>query len=172
MICTFTGKNIKVTEGMKEAIISKTSKLDKYFDSDVTAKVLCCTDNNKQKIEITIVWNKKVIRSEVLSDDLYSSIDHVIDDLERKIRKYKTKFEKKYRGESIRTMSSVDEKGLDEFKIEKVKKYDSKPMYPEDACLEMEMVGHDFYVFVNAETEQTNVLYKRKNGSYGLISLE
>ena len=172
MRCTITGKNIKVTEGIRSAIESKLLKLDKYFNNDPVAKVVCGTDAGMHKLEITICYNKKMIRTEKISDDLYSSIEPAVEDLERKIRNLKTKFERKHKGNSIKTIGTEPAIVEEDKRIEKRKTYDTKPMYPEDACLEMEMIGHDFFVFVNAETDEVNVVYKRKKGDYGLISPE
>lgn len=169
---TITGKNIKITEGIKEAVEKKLSKLDKYFNNDPTVKVVCGTDAGLHKLEVTVCYNKKQIRSEMIADDLYTIIDPVIDDIERKIRKFKTKLEQKHKGESIKhiPVESVDFEP--ESKIVKEKTFPKKPMYPEDACMEMEMIGHDFFVFLNAETDEVNVVYKRKKGGYGLITPE
>lgn len=169
---TFTGKNIKITEGIKEAVEKKLSKLDKYFQSETVAKVVCGTDAGLHKLEVTVCYNKRMIRSEAVTDDLYVAIDPVVDDLERKIRKFKTKLEQKHKGASIKHIPVEATETSNEPKIAKEKTYPTKPMHPEDACLEMELIGHDFFVFINAETDKVNVVYKRNKGDYGLISPE
>ena len=151
---------------MKDTVSNSLSKLDKYFQEEPTAKVVCSVDNGLQKVEVTITYRKKLIRSEVVTNDMYQSIDTVTDSLERKIRKYKTKLTRDYKPTILPPVP--EEKG-NTISIAKEKTYNTKPMYPEDACLELELIGHSFFVFVNAETDTTCAVYKRNDGTYGLM---
>ena len=172
---TIVGKNIDVTPGLKEAVEEKIGKLEKYFTPDTNVNVTLSVDKEQHKIEVTIPVKGKIIRSEQASSDMYVSIDLVEEVIERQLKKYKNKLVDKkqaetsnFKKEYIET-TDVDD---DEIKIERVKKFDLKPMYIEDAAGQMELLGHEFFVFVNAETDQVNVVYKRKKGSYGLIEPE
>ncbi len=172
---TIVGKNIDVTPGLKEAVEEKIGKLEKYFTPDTNVNVTLSVDKEQHKIEVTIPVKGKIIRSEQASSDMYVSIDLVEEVIERQLKKYKNKLVDKkqaetsnFKKEYIET-ADVDD---DEIKIERIKKFDLKPMYIEDAAVQMELLGHEFFVFVNAETDQVNVVYKRKKGSYGLIEPE
>ena len=169
------GKNLDVTEGLKEAVESKLGKLERYFTPDTEIHVTLSVQRERQKIEVTIPVKGGIIRSEQQSSDMYVSIDLVEEVIERQLRKYKNKLVAKHQEGSNFTSSfyDADETADDgDIKIVRSKKFGIKPMYPEDACVQMELLGHDFYVFCNAETEEVNVVYKRKNGSYGLIEPE
>ena len=175
MRVTITGKNIDITEGLRGAVVDKLSKLDKYFSKEQDASVTLSVDKMRQKIEVTIPMKGNIIRSEQVSSDMYASIDMVEETIERQLNKYRKKFIAKKHGEDefasdfFTTNDAVDD---DEIKIERVKHFGLKPMYPEDACMQMELLGHNFFMFLNAETEEVNVVYKRKGNSYGLIEPE
>ncbi len=169
------GKNIDVTAGLKEAVESKLGKLERYFTQDTEVHVTLSVQKNRQKIEVTIPVKGGIIRSEEESDDMYVSIDLVEEIIERQLRKYKTKLVSKQQEGGNFNQEFIEEDDVDtddEIKVVKTKKFGIKPMYPEDACLQMELLGHSFYVFSNAETDEVNVVYKRKNGTYGLIEPE
>ena len=168
------GKNIEVTPGLKSAVEEKIGKLEKYFTSDTEIHVTLSVEKDSQKIEVTIPVKGKIIRSEQSSSDMYVSIDLVEEIIERQLKKYKTKIiDKQERNSSFKQeFIEKDYQDDEEIKIVRSKKFDIKPMYPEDACLQMELLGHDFYVFCNAETDQVNVVYKRKGSTYGLIEPE
>ncbi|MBQ8946505.1 MAG: ribosome-associated translation inhibitor RaiA [Lachnospiraceae bacterium] len=168
------GKNIDVTPGLKSAVEDKLGKLDKYFSEDTIVHVTLSVERNDQKIEVTIPVKGSIIRSEQVSSDMYVSIDLVEEIIERQLKKYKNKIIDKHQAAASFTRSFVEEDLYDdeEVKIDRVKKFDIKPMYPEDACVQMELLGHSFYVFMNADTDQVNVVYKRKHNSYGLIEPE
>lgn len=168
------GKNIEVTPGLKNAVEDKLGKLDKYFSEDTTVHVTLSVERNDQKIEVTIPVKGSIIRSEQVSTDMYVSIDLVEEIIERQLKKYKHKIIDKHQAAASFTKSFVEEDIYDddEVRIDRVKKFDIKPMYPEDACVQMELLGHSFYVFMNADTDQVNVVYRRKNNSYGLIEPE
>ena len=152
------GKNIDVTPGLKSAVEDKLGKLDKYFSEDTTVHVTLSVERVDQKIEVTIPVKGSIIRSEQVSTDMYVSIDLVEEIIERQLKKYKNKIIDKHQAAASFTKNFVDE-DLDEeeeVKIDRVKKFDIKPMYPEDACVQMELLGHSFFVFNNAETDQIN----------------
>ena len=172
MNITITGKNVDVSSGLRKSIEEKIGKLEKYFSEDTRVNVKLSVDKERHKIEVTIPLKGKIIRSEQVSNDMYVSIDLVEETIERQLKKYKNKLIDKHQDASVSFKREFLEKEYvdeDEVKIEREKKFDIKPMYPEDACVQMELLGHGFFVFVNAETDQTNVVYKRKGNSYGLI---
>lgn len=169
------GKNLDVTPGLKEAVESKLGKLERYFTPDTEIHVTLSVQRERQKIEVTIPVKGGIIRSEQQSSDMYVSIDLVEEVIERQLRKYKNKLVAKHQEGTNFTPSFYDAEDTaddSDIKIVRTKKFGIKPMYPEDACVQMELLGHDFYVFCNAETDEVNVVYKRKNGSYGLIEPE
>jgi len=170
-----TGRNIELTEGLKAAVEDKLNKLEKYFTPDTEVNVTLSVEKERQKVEVTIPMKGSYIRSEQVSSDMYVSIDLVEEVIERQLKKYRTKLvTKQQNAVAVFKQDFLDEKSEDdeEIKIIRTKKFDMKPMYPEDACVEMELLGHDFYVFINAETEDVNVVYKRKGNTYGLIEPE
>ena len=169
------GRNIDFTEGLKAAVEDKLNKLEKYFTPDTEVNVTLSVEKERQKVEVTIPMKGSYIRSEQVSSDMYVSIDLVEEVIERQLKKYRTKLvTKQQNAAAVFKQDFLDEKSEDdeEIKIIRTKKFDMKPMYPEDACVEMELLGHDFYVFINAETEDVNVVYKRKGNTYGLIEPE
>lgn len=172
---TIVGKNIDVTTGLRSAVEEKIGKLEKYFTPDTNVNVTMKVDKDRHKIEVTIPVKGKIIRAEQTSSDMYVSIDLVEEIIERQLKKYKNKLvDKKQADVSNFKKEYIENDYLEEeaVKIERVKRFDIKPMYPEDACIQMELLGHDFFVFVNAETNETNVVYKRKGSSYGIIEPE
>jgi len=169
------GKNINVTEGLKSAVEDKIGKLEKYFTPETEVHVTLSVEKDRQKIEVTIPVKGNIIRSEQVSNDMYVSIDLVEEIIERQLKKYKgrlTDHEQGAAGSFKKEFLENDYVEDDDIKIVRTKKFDIKPMYPEDACVQMELLGHNFFVFVNAETEQVSVVYKRKGGSYGLIEAD
>lgn len=170
-----SGKNIEVTPSLKETVTNKLGKLERYFTPDTEIIVTLSVEKDRQKIEVTIPVKGNIIRSEQVSSDMYVSIDLVEEIIERQLRKYKTKLIAKHQesGNFKEEFYEMDE-GFDdeEIKIVRTKKFGIKPMYPEDACVQMELLGHNFFVFYNAETEDVNVVYKRKDGTFGLIEPE
>ncbi len=168
------GKNIDVTEGLKSAIKDKIGKLEKYFTPETEAHVTLSVEKERQKIEVTIPVKGSVIRSEQISNDMYVSIDLVEEIIERQLKKYKNKLIEKQQNNGYFKQEFMDKDYMEEeeIKIVRTKKFDIKPMYPEDACVQMELTGHNFFVFFNAETDQVNVVYKRKGNTYGLIEPE
>jgi putative sigma-54 modulation protein len=168
------GKNLPITEGLREAVEKKLFKLEKYFSPSVDANATLSVQKNRQIVEVTIPFNGVILRAEEGNDDMYSAIDIVTDKLERQIRKQKTKLEKRKYGDALKFQFIPDYNFGDngEFKIVKNKKVPVKPMSDEEAILQMELLGHNFFVYTNAETNDINVVYKRKDGQYGLIEPE
>ena len=172
------GENIEVTPAIREYVEKKIAKLDRYFTESPNANVnvnLKVYQDKKSKVEITIPMKDLVLRAEELHEDMYAAIDLITDKLERQIRKHKTKVNRKFREkESLKDfvpifteVEQVEED--DDLEVVRTKSFDLKPMDSEEAILQMNMLGHSFYVFTNAETNQTNVVYKRNDGRYGLI---
>ncbi|MFQ9012432.1 MAG: ribosome hibernation-promoting factor, HPF/YfiA family [Lacrimispora saccharolytica] len=174
MKITISGKNIDVTEGLRAAVQDKLSKLERYFTPDTEVIVTLSVEKERQKIEVTIPVKGNIIRSEQVSNDMYVSIDLVEEVIERQLRKYKTKIvDKKQEGGNFqKAYIENDYMEDEEIRIIRSKKFGMKPMFPEDACVQMELLGHNFYVFRNAETDEVNVVYKRKGNTYGLIEPE
>ena len=171
---TISGKNIDVTEGLKAAVRDKLGKLERYFTPDTEVIVTMSVEKERQKIEVTIPVKGNIIRSEQVSNDMYVSIDLVEEVIERQLRKYKEKIVAKQQdgGNFKKEFLEKESESLDEVRIIRTKRFDMKPMYPEDACIQMELLGHNFFVFCNAENEEVNVVYKRKGNTYGLIEPE
>lgn len=168
------GKNIEVTPGLKTAVEDKIGKLEKYFTPETEVHVTLSVEKDRQKIEVTIPMKGNIIRSEQVSNDMYVSIDLVEEIIERQLKKYKTKLTDKQQAAGYFKQEYLDHDYMDDEEVEiiRTKKFDIKPMYPEDACVQMELLGHNFFVFCNAETDQVNVVYRRKGGTYGLIEPE
>lgn len=168
------GKNIEVTPGLRSAVEDKIGKLEKYFTPETEVHVTLSVEKERQKIEVTIPVKGSIIRSEQVSSDMYVSIDLVEEIIERQLKKYKRKLVDQQQAASFFKQEFIEKDYMDEdeIKIIRTKKFDIKPMYPEDACIQMELLGHSFFVFHNAETGQVNVVYKRKGDTYGLIEPE
>lgn len=168
------GKNIDVTEGLRTAVEDKVGKLEKYFNPETEVHVTLSVEKERQKIEVTIPVKGSIIRSEQVSNDMYVSIDLVEEIIERQLKKYKNKLVDQKQSVSFFKQEFIEKDYMDEeeIKIIRTKKFDIKPMYPEDACIQMELLGHNFFVFYNAETDLVNVVYKRKGNTYGLIEPE
>ena len=168
------GRNIEVTPGLKTAVEDKIGKLEKYFTPETEVHVTLSVEKDRQKIEVTIPVKGSIIRSEQVSNDMYVSIDLVEEIIERQLKKYKTKLVDRQKDATSFSQLFVENNYMDdeEIKIVRTKKFDIKPMYPEDACIQMELLGHNFFVFRNAETDEVNVVYKRKGNTYGLIEPE
>ncbi len=171
---TITGRNINITPALKQAVEEKIGKLDRYFNPDTEVIVTLSVQKDKQNIEVTIPVKGNIIRAEESSSDMYVSIDLVEEIIERQLKKYKHKLIDKKQSAIAFSDFFVNEEvePEDEIRIVKTKRFGIKPMDPEEACVQMELLGHNFYVFLNAETEEVNVVYKRKGNSYGLIEPE
>lgn len=178
MRITITGRNIELTDGLKEAVEERLSKLEKYFAPDAEAHVTMSVEKERQKIEVTIPVKGSVIRAEQVSNDMYVSIEVVVETIERQLKKYRSKIvtrqqsAEKFFAPEFLDVNEDEDDDEEEIRIIRSKRFGMKPMYPEDACVQMELLGHDFFVFLNAETEEVNVVYKRKGNTYGLIEPE
>ena len=169
-----SGKNIDITEGLRVAVQEKLGKLERYFNDSTEVHVTMSVEKERQKIEVTIPVKGSVIRAEEVSDDMYVSIDLVEDVIERQLRKHKNKLIQQQQSSSAFSKTFLDEQDSieDEIQIIRTKKFAMKPMDPEEACVQMDLLGHSFYVFRNSHTEEVNVVYKRKDGCFGLIEPE
>ncbi len=180
MKITVSGKNMEITAALRSTVEKKLSKLERYFNPNVEAQVTFSVEKNrsmnktKQVIEVTIPFNGVILRGEEANDDMYTSIDLVVDKLEGQIRKQKTKLERRTHGDSLRYqyIPDIEEDAKNELKIVRTKRFAVKPMSSEEAVLQMELLGHSFFVFKDADSEEVNVVYKRKDGNYGLIEPE
>ena len=171
---TITGRNVNVTPGIRKAVEEKIGKLDRYFNPDTEVIVTLSVQKDRQKIEVTIPVKGNIIRAEESSSDMYVSIDLVEEVIERQLKKYKNKIIDKKQSAQAFSDYFINEETEDdeEIQIVKTKRFGIKPMDPEEACVQMELLNHNFYVFLNAETEEVNVVYKRKGHSYVLIEPE
>ena len=170
------GRNIDITDGLRSSVEKKLSKLDKYFNEDTNVQVALSVQKERQTVEVTIPVKGAIIRAEDSSDDMYSAIDIVADNIERQIRRHRKKLiDKKQRAESFSSLFAEENaEGYDdgEIVISRTKVIDLKPMDPIEACMQMDLLGHNFYMFSNSETDTTCLVYKKANGSYGLIQPE
>jgi putative sigma-54 modulation protein len=175
----FKEKNIQIGERTKEKITKKLDKLEKLFSADTLATVMVGEERINYIVEVTIPIHRRMLRAEAIEQDLMAAVDKVCDILEAQVKKYKNRMRTRSRQnhaykdeyESI----PVDIDDLEEesaFKIEKNKKFELMPMDAEEAVMQMELLGHNFFIFRNSETDLVNVVYKRKNGTYGLIEPE
>lgn len=169
-----SGKNIDVTDALRDKVESKLNKLEKFFNAGTEVHATMSVEKTRHILEITIHFNGTVLRVEVANDDMYACIDKAMDKLEAQIRRNKTRLEKKLREGAFRDAYTFDSKDQEEhnFNIVRSKKFAIKPMTVEEAVLQMNLIGHEFFMFSNADTKEVNVVYKRKNGNYGLIEPE
>ncbi|MCJ7840176.1 ribosome-associated translation inhibitor RaiA [Lederbergia sp. NSJ-179] len=173
------GENINVTDAIRDYIEKKVGKLERYFNETPEANAhinLKVNPNKKAKVEITIPLPQLVLRAEEVHEDMYAAVDLIVDKLERQIRKHKTKVNRKFRDQgSAKEFFKMNGNDLpkneeeDEFQIVRTKHFNLKPMDSEEAVLQMNMLGHNFFIFTDAETDGTNIVYRRKDGKYGLI---
>lgn len=176
------GNNLELTPALREYAEKKLSRLERYFDTPLQSDVNVClaVQRDEHKVEVTIPLPGALVRAEEASEDMYASLDLVVEKLERQIRKYKTKVNRKFRQEGslrsqwkdtgIKNGTAEEEEGHPE--VVRIKRFSLKPMDVEEAILQMEMLGHNFFVFSNADTNSINVVYRRRDGRYGLIEPE
>jgi len=177
MMLNIRGENIEITPAIREYVEKKLSRFDRHFNEDLTARVNAKVFHDKQRIEVTIPGTYMLLRAEEEHADLYAAVDLVIDKLDRQIRKHKTKVNRKLREKgSLKYMFATSseaavavEEHEHEIELVRTKQFDLKPMDAEEAVLQMNMLGHNFFVFLNGETNKTNIVYSRKDGRYGLI---
>ncbi len=172
---TISGKNIEITNALRDKIINKLSKLEKYFSPENEAQVTLSVQRKRHILEVTIPIRGSVLRAEEENENMYNAIDEVIDVLERQLLRHKKKLITKHRHsgafkkEFISDITNEEDKKIN---IVRSKRFAIKPMDPIEACMEMDLLGHDFFVFMNGDTEEVNVVYKRKKGEFGLIEPE
>ncbi len=169
MQITVRGKNLDVTPPLREYVEKKVGKIEKYFDDPLSAQVTLAIEHDRHIVEVTVPLDGMLLRGEQSSGDMYSSVDLVLDALEKQISKYKTKIARRLRERPAPNQVQVEPEEEEEPKIVRVKKFDMKPMSPEEAIMQMNMVGHNFFLFFNAESGQLSVVYQRDDGNYGLI---
>lgn len=178
MRITISGKNLEITDSLRNQINKKVSKLERYFGEDVEAQVTLSVEGYRHIVEVTIPFNGIIIRGEESTNNMYASIDMVIDKLERQIRKHRTRLGKRIKSGAFKndvpsyyTDTPIEDTAAqaNEPRIVRTKRFAVKPMNVEEATMQMELLGHSFFVFTNARSNEVNVLYKRKDGNYGLI---
>lgn len=168
-------KQVDLADSSKEKIIAKMNKLNKFFDANDECKIQVSEQKEQMVVEITFLYKGYLIRSEARNRDLLTAVDICLSNIDRQIRKNKTKLAKRLRDDALENYSidlgsnPEEDEEKEEFKIIKVKKVEAKPMLPEEAILQMNMLGHDFFIFTNPETNSTDVVYKRKDGNYALL---
>lgn len=171
------GKNIQLSEALKEYVAKRLGKLDKFIDGNPEAVVTLSVIKDRHRVEVTMPINGYILRGEEESNDMYAAIDLVEEKLEKQVSKYRTRLFKRNKGQSIRGAAAGTEAPASyeeerEPEIVRTKRFAIKPMPLEEAVIQMNLLGHNFYVFLNAATEEINVIYKRKDGNYGLIEPE
>lgn len=171
MRISISGKNMEVSDYLYDLINKKVMKLERYFPENTVASVTMAVEKNRHIVEVTIPFDGGIIRSEEVTGDMYASIDKVVAKLEKQIIKHRTKLEKSLREEAF-SMDAVDYSEYDsepDARLVKVKSFEMKPMTVDEAMLQLDLLGHSFFMFRNAQTDEINVLYKRKDGNFGLI---
>ena len=170
---TIIGRKIEVSEKVKDYFEKKLSKLDKFFKSESEARVVLGTIKDNEYIEASIYAGGMIYRAEVSDADIFTAIDKIVDVIERQIRKNKTRMSKRVKEEPIGfDLSFEDYRDEDETSIVKRKEIEMKPMSEEEAILQMELLGHEFFAYKNEETGDVNILYKRKDGDYGILEIK
>ena len=173
-----SGRDIKVTEALKDYAKEKVGKISKYFDDDtvIEAQISLHVENERHMVEVTMFVDGLTLRAETKTGDMYASIDEVSDKLARQVRKYKSKIRRKLREEKLEFEEEIVESRHEDYEDEeeepqivRTKRFAMKPMGVQEAAMQMDLLDHDFFVFSNAETEEVNVVYKRNDGNYGLI---
>ena len=172
------GRNVEVTPALRQYVEKKVTKLEKYFEFPLKPQVVLSVQKEHHKVEITIPLNRRVLRAEGETGDMYASLDDAVDKIERQIHKYKTRINRKAREVNDpllfkeNAFGHLEEEVEEEPKLVRTKRFTMKPMDVDEAILEMNLLDHDFFVFTNAETDETNVVYRRRDGNYGLIEPE
>lgn len=175
MEVTLQARNLEMSDSLREYVQKKLDKLSKYFRNPLQVQVMLSSEKGRQIAEVTIPISDLILRGEDETDDIYASVDGVVDKLERQIKKYKTKINRKARRTGVKDLELApltgddDSDEADEPRVVKSKRFSIKPMFLEEAILQMNLLGHDFFVFTNAETDRMSVVYRRRDGNYGLI---
>ncbi|NPV27810.1 MAG: ribosome-associated translation inhibitor RaiA [Firmicutes bacterium] len=179
MRITVRGKNLEVTDALREYVEKRLGKLSKYLDNLDEAQVTLSVEREHHVVEVTIPLNGMLLRGEENASDMYTSIDLVVEKLEKQIEKYKARFSRRLKNQTLRDLGAADgngqakaEEAVEPFKVVRTKRFALKPMPVDEAIMQMNLLGHNFFMFTNAETEEVNVVYRRKDGNYGLIEPE
>ena len=164
-------RKLTLNEEKKSMLVKKIDKLKKFFNDDAVADIVVSTQRDKIILEVTIRTKDMIYRAEQRDDDVYNAADEIVEAIERQIRKNKTRLAKKLRDGVKREFEAIGIEPEEEadIKIVKTKKHSVKPMSAEEAVLQMNLLGHSFFVFLNSETNSTDIVYRRKDGNYGLI---
>lgn len=174
MLLKLVGKNLDLTDGLKGQAEKKFSKLDRYFSEEIEGRAVFSTQKNKHTVEVTIFLPGNILRAEESTEDMYASIDKAVDVLERQIRKYKTRLKNRYQNNNtirFENLAEPESAPQEESKIVRRKEFDLRPMHEEEAMLQMELLNHNFFVFLNEEGQKVKVLYKRSDSDYGIIEV-
>lgn len=166
-----TTKNFSASDNLKEKIEAKIGKLEKYFSDDIVANIMLSRERNRDKLEATINVKGTIFRAEEVSDDIYTSLDKAMDKLSGQMSRFKSRLQKKHKGGRDILFECLPENDdrEEELKISKIKEFELRPMSTDEAVMQMELIGHDFFVFMNMDTASVNIVYKRKGESYGLL---
>lgn len=174
MRINITGKNIEVSDYLYSAVEKQVKKLEKYFDNEAVANIMLSIQRSRHTVEVSIASGSEVIRATDVSGDMYASVNNALKKIERRIIKHRTRIAHSLRNDAFQDNApifsdEIEPDDLKERKVVKVKHFDLKPMTVDEAILQLELLGHSFYVFTNGETGDVNVLYLRNDGDYGLI---
>ncbi|OQB15190.1 MAG: putative sigma-54 modulation protein [Firmicutes bacterium ADurb.Bin193] len=174
MKTTIIGRKLEITKGLKSYAEKKYAKLDKFFNDDAEAKITMSVEKDRQKVEATIFSQNMIYRSEETTNDMYSTIDKIVDSIEHQIRKHKTRLEKRLKEGSLAYMPTQDQDTVEEekeFNVVRTKMFETKPMSAEEAILQMNLLGHSFFVFRSDVNGKTSIVYKRNDKNYGIIEV-
>lgn len=171
MIVQITGKNFEISDSLKEMVNKKVKKLDRYFEPETEVSVVMSMQRSRHIAEITIPFDGVILRGEEATDDMYLSVEHVVQKLEKQILHHRTRLEKRLRGGAFHSDAPEDglREGANSLQVVRTKRFAIKPLDIDEATLQMQLLGHDFFVFMNADSGEVNVLYRRKDGQIGLI---
>ncbi|NMA95825.1 MAG: ribosome-associated translation inhibitor RaiA [Clostridiales bacterium] len=177
MRIVISGKNVDLTDALREQITKKVSKLERYFDDNTEAQVTMSVEKHRHIMEVTIPFDGVVLRAEDYTDDMYKTLDLILEKLESQIHKYRTKLDKRMKSGAFKYDAPIftepyEQEEEDYPRIVRTKRFAVKPMLAEEAVLQMELLGHNFFVFTDAESNEVSVVYKRNDGNYGLIEPE
>ena len=167
-----TSKNMNASDHLKQTIESKLDRLGKYFSSDIVANVTLSTEKGRQKIEATINAKGTIFRAEETTNDAYNGVDRVVEKLSSQMSRFKTKLQRKHKDNNELKFADLPEiagEELEELRVVRNKKFDLMPMSVDEAIMQMELLEHTFFVFLNMESDSVNVVYKRKDNDYGLL---
>jgi len=166
MIITYVGRQLTVPEDFKPIAQTKLDKFDKYFRDEGEATVKLSVLKNRERVEVTIIAGGMIYRGEETAETFRNAIDLAVEAIERQIRKYKTRLEKRLRGNAVK---EIPEEPIEDEPIIRTKEFELRPMTPEEAILQMNLIGHSFFLYSDSVTGETNVVYKRRDGDYGVI---